>query len=327
MRELTNLAKKDLIEIGNTILGELNIPLFNAEPTIHKAYQICSELIHEGYATNNKELTCHLIYKYLKKRTRRNQSKEFHDCFKIHLSDRLRTVFTLSFRTSVIEEEKIKNIASSLYAQLAQFKIRDYGVNQDTLCSAIRDLYKIKYYENEWKVTLNQLSKNIIKYLNFENVEGHHAIENLFKSFESNTDIVHETRKEIKSSNTPRGINSLYDAFNENTLSTYNIIKDSEIVFVKSILEQLDQSEVFETLETTIYKNETRHLLISNFINHTKQYNFIMGKRNANFKEILLELKITVRAIRETGDEIINLHDEMIQERVEHLERDIKMVG
>ena len=327
MKELTNFSKKELIEIGNSILAELNISLFNAEPTIHKAYQICSELIHEGYATDNKELTCHLIYKYIKKRTRRNQNQEFYNSFEIHLNDRLRSVFTLSFRTSVIEEEKIKNIASRIYPLLSPFGIRNYGINQDVLCSSIRDLYKLKYYENEWKVGHNQFSSKITKYLNPENTEGRHQVENLFKAFELGADIPLEVKKESILSSTLKTINTLHDGFNENTNFIDNIIKDSEIEFIKETLNCLNQNEIFEILKTKIYKNETRHPLITNFINLTKQYNFIMSKRNSNFKEILLELKITVKAIRETGTEIIKLHSEMIQERVDRMEMDLKMVG
>ena len=52
-----------------------------------------------------------------------------------------------------------------------------------------------------------------------------------------------------------------------------------------------------------------------------------MAKKEGNIIEILSELKVTVRAIRETGSEILKIHTEMIQERVNELEENIKLVG
>ena len=334
MLELNNLTRRELKKIGELILNEINIKLFNSEPSPHKAYQICSELIQEGYKTNNKELTCHKIYTYFKKRTKKNQSREFYEKFEICLNDRLRAAFCLSFRTSVIEDERIKNVASKVYSLLIQLKVtKSFGLTQDVLYEAIKVAYKPRYYENEWKITLIHLSKKINEILLSKNFADHkEAINEIFILIDpSQLDKENLNKVEkIKSEKANKLIKKfvfIYEKNNEKAFYLDNIIKDSEIDFINKTLEVINHDEITEKLETKLYQNDERHPLVINFINSTKQYNLIMLKKDQNLMEILSDLKTTTRSIRELGKEILELHKDMIQEKVNLLDEDIKLVS
>ena len=103
MSDLSKIKEVGMQRIGEKVLNEININLYNTEPTIHKAYHIYVELVHAGYKEKNKELACVKIKNFFRTRTVRNQRKEFKAFFGIPFSDEMRPILALSFITSEID--------------------------------------------------------------------------------------------------------------------------------------------------------------------------------------------------------------------------------
>lgn len=102
------------------------------------------------------------------------------------------------------------------------------------------------------------------------------------------------------------------------------MIKDSELDFVKGVLKHINGDAVPETLNEDLYQNNERHPLVFNFLHLVKRYNQIFNDKEMSFKDALYEIRTTVRAIREIGAEIVNVHEEVVGERIERLNRDLK---
>lgn len=353
LKELTDTQRQD---IGEMILNEININLFNAEPTIHKAYHVYVELVHAGYKEKNKQLACEKIKKFFTTRTVRNQRKEFQVFFGIPFSDEMRPVLALSFRTSEINPEIVKKVAfktNKILCGLDDYK--NYKINEVVLTQAISELYRPKYHENEWRITIPALFGKIKKILIAQG-EGHFldSLEGVFYNIDPNPkkkkrpglklvkggleEVSGANFQAIPAQNKPEHIEDHkqvhfvgpigpVSAFDETLLTRANVIKESELTYVKAILELINGDEVQDSLNVDLFQNDERHPLITNFITSVKSYNRIMSDRDKKLKEALSELRVIVRALRETGEETVKAYQVIVGGRVEELQSEIKKAG
>jgi len=350
LKELTDTQRQD---IGEMVLNEININLFNAEPTIHKAYHVYVELIHAGYKEKNKQFACEKIKQFFRTRTVRNQRKEFQVFFGIPFCDEMRPVLSLSFKTSEIDPEivrKVSHKANKILCDLDAYK--SLKIDEAVLTQAISELYRPKYHENEWRITIPALFGKIKKIL-VGRGEGCSIdlLEETFYQIDPNP----KKKKrpglklvkgdpdnkivEIGTEGKPpkRYLDHQQDIFTdsiapvsefeETSLTMASVIKESELSYVKSILELVNSDEVQDSLNVDLYQNDKRHPLITNFINSVRSYNLIMSDREMNLKEALSGLRVVVRALRETGREIERAYQEIVGGRVSALEFELKKVS
>jgi hypothetical protein len=350
MINLDELTDKDLQNIGEMVLAELNINLFSAEPTIHKAYHIYIELVQAGYKEKNKQLACEKIKKFFTTRTVHNQRKEFQTFFGIPFSDKIRPNLALSFKTSEINPEVIRKVVlktSKILCGLEEFK--RFKINEAILTQAINELYRPNYHENEWRITIPALLGKIKKILVVQG-EGHclDSLEEFFYHIDPNPKkkkrfgfkLFNGGRSQDLTKTIPQenltqkkldykqvslvGCIGPASSFDETLLTKANVIKESELTYVKTILELINSDEVQETLNVDLYQNDERHPLITNFITSVKSYNRIMSDRDMKLKEALSELRVTVRALREIGEEITKTYQVIVGGRVQELEFEIR---
>jgi len=353
MVNLDELAGKDLQNIGDKVLAELNINLFNAEPTIHKAYQIYVEMVHAGYMEKNKQLACEKIKHFFNIRTVRNQRKEFQMHFGIPFTDDMRSMFSLSFRTSVIAPEVIRKASVRSYRILSGLDLgQNLNIDESILYASVAELFKPQYNENEWRITIPVLFGKIKKNL-IARGEGHLAdsLEEIFYLIDPNpkkkklrglklmrgsidpdvtggkpqSDIANES-KDMKRLNLV-GTMAPVGAFDEILQTRANVIKESELEYVRATLELVNGDEVQEALSIDLYQNDKRHPLVKNFLNSAKAYNRIMSAKDVNLKDTLVELKVVVRALREIGAEVERSCQGVVGRRVQDLQSDIKNAG
>jgi len=346
MVNLDELTGKDLQNIGEMVLAELNINLFNAEPTIHKAYQVYVELVHAGYKEKNKQLACEKIKKFFTIRTVRNQRKEFQLFFGIPFSDEMRPFLALSLRNSEIDYETVKKIAYKTNKILSVLNLQEYKLDEYVLTKAVTELYKPKYHENEWRITIPALSNKIKKVLLAQGDGGRtDALEEIFYLMDPNP----KKKKRVGAKLIEGGVvdqRKIEDGsdkdkafkkhelrgpgpgseFEETLLTRDTPIRESEISFVKDILGLINSDEIPESLGT-LYLSDIRHPLVRNFLNSVNGYNLLIKDRERNLKEILPELKRVVRGIRDFGREILKGQEEVIGSRIEELNYEIKKAG
>lgn len=348
MVNLDELTDKDLHSIGERVLSELNINLFNAEPTIHKAYQVYVELVQVGYKEKNKQLACEKIKKFFKTRTVRNQRKEFQMFFGIPYSDEMRPFLALSFRTSEIDSELVRKVSFKTDKILCNlYSYNSLKIDEKVLMLAINELYKPRYYENEWRTTISSLFEKIKAILvSRGEVDSIDSLEEIFyvidpdpkKKKRSGLILVKEDidSKMVSDGTEVSLVKRRLDhqqvcvarvegsEFEETSLTRANIIKDSELAFVKGILELINSDEVYEQLSVDLYQNDYRHPLITNFINLVSSYNRIMSNKEMNLREALSGMRVVVRALRETGEKTVKSYQEIVEGRVQAIEFDLK---
>ena len=317
--------EKELHHIGELVLEELNIKLFNAEPTLHKAYQIYIELTHFGYAEKNKELACRKIKDFFKTRTLRNQHKEFYRYFGIAYNAELRPILALSLRTSEVDFNVVKNTAFKVHRIISGLDLfKQCNVDEFVLISAINELYRPKYYENEWGITLPDLFNKIKKVL-IANGDAR-FIDHLEEAF-----FLIDPNPKKKKRPGLKLIKQLpkrpESEFAETMLTRAFPIKDSEICYIKSVLEQFKCEDIPEMLEVDLYQNDFRHPKVSQFLSTALRYNRLIAEREVNFRETLIELKIVVRVIKAVGGEVLKENEECLKEKVQALEFEIKRAG
>ncbi|MBC7539810.1 MAG: hypothetical protein H7281_13395 [Bacteriovorax sp.] len=353
MTDLKNLSEIKLQELGESILSELNISLFNAEPTIHKAYQIYFELVHAGYCDQDKQLACEKIKRFITTRTVRNQRKEFQALFKIPFTDNMRPIFSLSFRTSVISPEVVRKVSFRINRILSDLDVgQNLKIDDSVIYTSISELFNPHYHENEWRITIPALFGKIKKNLIVRGIGlSLDSLEEFFYKIDPNPKKKKlRGLKLVKGSVDPDvgGANLQANTTNERkdvkrfdldgtigpvgshdeTLQTRtNVIKESELEYVKAILELINSDEVQETLCVDLYQSDKRHPLITNFLNLVKSYNLIMGDGNMKLIDSFRELKVVVRGLRETGEEVQQSYREVVGGRVAQLHFEIKKVS
>jgi len=281
-------------------------------------------LVHVGYKEKNKQLACEKIKQFFKIRTVRNQRKEFQAFFGIPFSDELRPFLALSFRTSEIDPEIIRKVSfktNRILCVLDSYK--NLKIDEMVLTQAIGELYRPRYYENEWRTTIPALFGKI-KTILVARGEGHsiNSLEETFYQIDPNPKKKKGPGLKLVKEDPDNKMVEL--GTEETSLTRSNTIKDSELAFVKGILELLNSGEVHDCLREDLYQNDKRHPLITNFINLVRSYNRIMSDREMNLKEALSGLKVVVRALRESGSEIEKAYQEIISGREQELEFEIK---
>ena len=353
MVDLSELTDKDLYTIGEGVLAELNINLFNAVPTIHKAYQIYVELVHAGYSNQNKQLACEKIKQYFRTRTFRNQRQEFQVFFGIPFKDEMRPFLALSFRTCEIDPETVRKISFKTNKMLCDLEAyKSLRIDETLLTQAISELYRPKYHENEWRITIPALFGKIKKLL-VERGECHSidSLEETFYQIDPNPkkkkrpglklvkgdpdNKIIEIGTEDKSPKRHIDHQQVFltggmgpvSEFEETLLTKANVIKESELTYVRAILELLNGAEVPDNLNLDLYQNDDRHPLITNFISSVKSYNHIMSGREMNLKEAFANLKVVVRGLREMGGEVERGYRDVVGGRVRDLQSEIKKAG
>lgn len=343
MSNLLDLNEIELEQIGEMVLSEININLFNAEPTIHKAYQVYVELKELGYKETNKEVACAQIIQFFKKRSAKHIQKEFYQTFKIPYQADMNRFLTLSFRNSTVAPEVIKEVTTRTFQVLAKLDLQNYGVTKRLLLKAITELYQPRYYESEWRISIAALESKIKKILIYENQAKYvNSVERFFFLIDPNSNKKNvdsrmgpgskDEKQEIIFENfteTTFNLNHLkyefkYDKrktgeMEANFLTNNSILKDSEVEYVKFILVELEADKISEVLSTDLYQNDKRHTVVANFLILVKTYNLIMGNQECDISEALRKMKIIVKAIRDLGRSIILNYEEMVTSKVEEL--------
>lgn len=355
MIEKDELSKKELQRTGEIVLSTININLFNAKPTIHKAYQIYSELVQFGYLETDKELACSQIVKFFEKRTLKNQGEIFYKYFKIPFNQGMRNFLTLSFRTAEIDTDEVKKISIKVCEVLNRAgAIQNYGIGEPIIFSVISELYNPKYFEPEWRITISHLFKKIKRMLMQSNRDMHlddleeifnlldpeskgrkssalSLVENLSFS-ESSRDRNFETgARKVFNPDAPCLTLSHEDGADEifanNLLAIKRAIKEAEIVYVKKILETLKDEISPDYLDTNLYTNENRHPVIASFFNSVKNYNLILKSDDLSVAEMISELRIIANSIRDNGEIILCHHQAQIEKTAGELGIKLKKIA
>jgi hypothetical protein len=346
--DFKDLSENELLRIGEMVLVGININLFNAEPTMHKAYQVYRELVELGYPETDKVKACNKIKLFFKTRTISNHAKEFHHTFGIPFEKGMNRFLTLSFRTSEFTSERIETVAIEINGFLYKLNIlHKYGVTLNVLIMAISEMYNPKYTDDEWRMTISFLCKNIKKILLIKG-QGEYlvSIERVFYLIDPNQDkprrngnnlneldchgieygdedvsanVLHNSQR-IISSRAKGTVNEFDDTF----LERKKIIKDSEVTFVKEILLSISNDIPPEVLKTDLYQNDERHPVVTCFLNSVKNYNQIMANKECSLPELFLEMKIVARSIKDLGKNIVANHEGMINKQVFHINSMLK---
>ena len=331
---IKDLSEKELLTIGEMILNIVNINLFNAEPTIHKAYQIYFELAQYGYVEEDKERACERIKQFFMKRTLKNQHKEFYAFFGFPYSSDMNGFLTLSYRTSEIPLDRISEVAAKVKRVLAPLDLtNEYGIDEGVIVSALIELYNPKYHESEWKISIPAIANKIKKRMSL-NGKGHNteAVNYVFSMMEDNPQLRKTSNlylvKDEKEG--PASVVNGNDEINKTKSNGFKeadksegfitdailakdiIIKDSELTYVKGVLEILDREEIPSSLDVDLYQSDQRHPLITNFLNLAKSYNRLMGSEEDSIREVIADLKVVVRSLKESGEEVERRYDEKL---------------
>lgn len=318
---ISKFSEEDLQDIGEMILDEINIKLFNAEPTNQKVFQIYNELVFAGYKEKNKTLACNKIKAFFEKRTARNQAKEFYQIFGIPFDDQVREHMTLSYRTCEIPFETIKEVAHKTHQILSKLDVvHQFNVDEKVLIGALTELYNPKYYENEWRISISSLSSKIKKIvLRKGNGEFADQIEDVFNLLTPGFVKINNQQESLLKDG-PGYVDG------ETLLTRKNAIKESEMEFVKFTLELINSDEVPEFLIDELFQSDDRHPLVRNFLSYTKNYNLLIFDKERSTIEVLSELKIVVKGLREIGEEILRAYHEVIQEKADQLLNEVQYI-
>lgn len=355
MTNKDELSEKELRHVGEIVLSIININLFNAIPTAHKAYQIYFELVQFGYLEADKEFACNQIIKYFEKRTIKNQSVLFYKFFKIPFNQKMGRFLTLSFRTAEIDIDEIEKVSMKVREVLNRVNtFRRYEIGESIVFSAITELYNPRYFESEWKITMPQLFKKIKRMLLQRNRDIHiDDLEEIFNQLDpeskkrksSALTIVEnlsfsESSRDRNSETSARKVfnpdvpcltlsheDGSDEIFSNNLLAIKKAIKEAEVIYVKKILETLKDEISPDYLDTNLYTNENRHPIIASFFNSVKNYNLILKSDDLSVAEMILELRIIANALRDNGEIVLRYDQAQIDKTAGDLGIKLKKIG
>lgn len=306
--------------VGENILEIMNINLFNAEPTPQKLYQIYKELRYAGLEESDHAVVFDKIQIFYKKRTIQNQGKLFNHMFHLHYTDTMRTLFSLSYKTSDISYETISDLACDLYRVLLPYDIEALGVDERILYGALSESFKPRYFEDEWRVSLTRLHSNIRKVLIAKNRTEHlDKIQDLFVSLENSSQDPGKQSSLVKQS----GV--LETTMGDSTLKDSTKVKEGEIEYIKMILKSFEESPLPETLSIDLYPSPKRHPKVTEFHLMVRNYNLAIYNEDMTFKDILGEMHFMANAIQEIGKEVCELYEKNINEVKAEYEQAIKI--
>jgi hypothetical protein len=267
---------------------------------------------------------CNRIKQFYKDRSRDNEAILFFQLFGIKFNKEMYRFLVLSFRTSEVDYPVLEKISSKVFYELSKIgHLQSYGITENIIRCALSELYRPRYYENEWSFSIHDIFLKIKKQLIFDgNGEYIANIENLFEQMnplslkcerngqsqddETNSLIPDEITQgeEVEFSQRKVSVSRKTNC-DETLLTRQNILKDSEVKFVKEILALVGNVDNSIKLPVNIYENDRRHPMITNFINSVKSYNRVSKDKNEIFKNRQNEMKIIIRVLKDTGKRII----------------------
>lgn len=311
---LNNIDEKEFSDMGSLVLHELNINLFNATPRLQKIHQLYKELQYNGIEESSSEVVYGKINYFFKHRTVKNQKNLFFKIFKLHYTDEIRVLFSLSFKTAEIRQDQISQAASRVNEALLKIDLRQYGVDIFILSQAIAECFCPKYFEDEWKVSILQLALKV-KY-SLQAAQRTDFITEIEEIFQALSGGFKPKAKTNKTPNSKKDLSLINESAKDLGTGEYRVIKDSEVVFIKKILEKLKNAEIGERLECDIFDSKFRHPLVTTFLGLVKNYNRILNDQETPFRDLLTEIKATTKAMKETGDQVIQVHESHIQKNL-----------
>lgn len=346
MIDINNLTEHQIQKVGQLILEKINPNLFNSCPTIHKAYHVYKELTHYGYKESDKELAISNIRLFFKRRTVKNQAYEFTKIFKITYQAEMCRFLSLSYRTSFTDSDQVYSIAASLERILSPLGFSKRGVDQDLLKKALFDLYNPSYFENEWSISMPELENKIVKHLTrISDKQTLYEVKELFFRLDPNPNkkIFRKTSQDTEDSliddkslkkivtgnkehiNIEGGI--LYISSDDNLLTSNVVIRDSEVNYVRQVLDIIKGEEMPEELVVSLILYESMHPQVKSFILSVRSYNRIFQDRESSVKDIVNEMRATLKSLKETGGIVVRDYEEMVGQKTSLIMYEVKKVG
>jgi len=343
------MENKELINIGNKVLNEINISMYNAEPTIQKCIQIHNELVMYDYKITDKEITIKKAREFFKHRTPTNMVKLFKTQFGIPFNSMFSHFLALNFHNATVSEKVIEEVAEKTFKHLMNIKILfKYGVDESVLFYALVELYSPRYYESVWKFSVMELFYKIKTVLQKNNkTDFLNQIEDIFYQIDPrpnkpvkkqgliNEDVSHDGHEtgvddigSVESNTKQEGTHSEKGKKGDaeiTSLTRDEKILGGEVEYIKGILGRFKKEAVPQNLDEKLFPraDDQRPPIVRNFYVNVKTYNLLFKQPNIDPFELFERINFHSGAIKDLGEKAIQQYEAMTNTKISVLEEQL----